>query len=215
MVTRGLLCALAGALLLAAPAPAQQDGAEDEIRSCFAGYRAAVLANDGKTAASLVARSGIEYFGEMQRLALYATPEKVRAESPVNQIQILTLRHRIDADTLRAMSPSELFAHGVTEGWTAKDSVQGLGLGEIEVEGDLAAAQVTRDGSPTPLKYRFVREKGVWLWDMMPTVELSNQAFKTIAAQQKVSEEDLILSLLESVSGRAVPPTIWEPRFER
>jgi hypothetical protein len=211
---QGVRIALVAALSLALPALAQGDGPEEEILRCFADYRAAMLGDDGAAAAELVSSRSIEYFGEMQRLALYASSETVRLQSLTNQLQILTFRHRIDAEKLRSMSPKQLFAYTVSRGWTGKDGAIELELGEIRVEGDLASAEVLRNGHSTPIEYRYVREQNRWLWDLRPALEESNRGFELLATQRETDEESLLLSLVESTSGRKTPPTIWNPLFE-
>ena len=205
---------LASILILSTPAFADEEAAVAGVRRSFADYRAAILADQGDAAAELVSSASVEYFAEMQRLALYAGSEEVRSQSLVNQMQILAFRYRIDAEALRSMSPKELFAYTVDQGWTGKDGVLELGLGSVQIVDDVASADVLKDGRPTRLQYRYVRERDEWRWDMGPTLHKTNQAFKMLATQRGMSDESLLLSLLESTYGGRVPPPLWDPLFE-
>ena len=172
-----------------------------------------VLNELGQDASKLVTQSTIDYFGEMQQLALFGSSADVRAQSIVNQMQILTFRHRVHADRLKRMSPREVFIHAVDQGWVGKNGVVTLDSGPVSISGDVAAIDVFKNGLPTGLKFRLQREAGSWKLDLIPILAVGNQAFKVIAKQQRISEEYLVLSLLESVSGQRVPDSIWNPPY--
>ena len=210
----GVRVLLAGTLLLSTPAFADEGTAATDVRQSFADYRAAILADEGDAATELVSSASVAYFAEMQRLALYASSEEVRSQSLVNQMQILTFRYRIDAEALRSMTPKKLFAYTIDQGWTGKSGVLELELGLIEVTRDVAVAKVLKDGRPTRIEYRYVRERDGWRWDMEPTLHSTNKGLKMLADQRETSEESLVLSLLESTYGSGVRPTIWNPLFE-
>jgi hypothetical protein len=207
---------LAAVLILAtAAATASEDEgtAAGRIRESFADYRAAILADAGTAAAEMVSSASIEYFASMRQLALYASSKEVRSQSLVDQMQILTFRHRIDAERLRAMSSKQLFAYTVDRGWTGKAGVLELELGSIRVVGDVAFVNVLKDGKPTRLEYQYVREQNTWLWDMEPALHSTNKGLKMLAAQRELSNEELVLALVEATYGGPVQPTIWNPLF--
>jgi hypothetical protein len=181
------------------------------IRDAFVGYKTAILAGDGKAAVQHVSQSTIDYFADMQKLALYGTAAEVRAQSPVNQLQILSFRHRLELQQLQDMTPVELFAYGVDKGWIGKSTVVTLEPGSVDVSGNVGTIEVLQSGTPVGPRFRLYREGGEWRLDLVPILGLGNAAMKILAQRQGVSEEFMILSLLESVSGRKVPPTIWDP----
>jgi hypothetical protein len=207
---------LAAVLILCAPAATafeDEGAAAGRIRESFADYRTAILADAGADAAEMISSASVEYFASMQQLALYASPEEVRSRSLVDQMQILTFRHRIDAERLRSMSPKQLFAYTVDQGWTGKTGVRELEFGSIRVVGDVASVNVLKDGKPTRLEYQYVREQNAWRWDMEPALHSTNKGLKMLAAQREVSDEELVLALLESTYGGPIRPTIWKPLF--
>lgn len=201
-----------GSLLLLPPLvlAASEDA---NVRKAFDGYKYAVLNELGEDASQLVTQSTIDYFGEMQQLALHGSGTDVRAQSIVNQMQILTFRHRMHAEQLKLMSPRKVFVYAVDQGWVGKNGVVTLDSGPVSVSGDIATIDIFKNGIPTGLKFRLQREAGSWKLDLMPILALGNQAFKLIAKQQRISEEYLVLSLLESVSGQRVPDSIWNPPY--
>jgi hypothetical protein len=192
-----------------------RDQGDPAVRDAFLGYKSAILAADGTTAVTHVSQSTINYFDEMQKLALHGTAADVRAQSLINQMQILLFRHRLEPQQVKGMSPRQLFVYGVDKGWIGKNSVVALEAGATEVSGDVATIEIVQSGKPTGLKFRFLRENGGWRLDLVPVLQLGNAALKLAAKQQGITEEFLILSLLESVSGKKVPPSIWDPLVPR
>ena len=150
----------------------------------------------------------------MQQLALYADASAVRNQSLVNQFQILTFRHRLAPAELRRMSRRELFEQAVDRGWVGKNALGALKPGEVSIAGETATVEILNDGAPTGFSHRFHRENGEWKLDLVPALALGNEAFEHIAQQQGITEEAVILMLLESVSGKPVPKSIWAPPFE-
>ena len=198
-------------LAVAAPALA---ASKTGPQSAFLAYQQAVLADRGAAAADLVTESTLAYFGDMQQLALYADAAAVRNQSLVNQFQILAFRHRIAPAKLKRMSSRELFELAVDRGWVGKNALGALGPGEVSITGDTATVEILGDGEPTGFSHRFYRENGQWKLDLVPALALGNEAFKVIAQQQGITEEAVILMLLESVSGKPVPKSIWTPPFK-
>ena len=209
--TLGLAVYLTATLAVASSALA---ASKTDPQSVFLAYKQAVLGDRGAAAAGLVTKSTIAYFGDMQRLALYADAAAVRKQSLVNQFQILTFRHRIAPAELKRLSPRELFELAVDRGWVGKNALGALGPGEVSITGDTATVEILGDGEPTGFSHRFHRENGQWKLDLVPALALGNEAFKVIAQQQGITEEAMILMLLESVSGKPVPKSIWTPPFE-
>ena len=60
---------------------------------------------------------------------------------------------------------------------------------------------------------QYVREQNAWLWDMEPALHSTNKGLKMLAAQRELSNEELVLALLEATYGGPVRPTIWNPLF--
>src|SRR6202008_1975280 len=94
-VWNSALLALLGWLPLAGAAVGQDQEQRAVLRG-FNGYKTAILAGNGGAAVEHVSQSTLDYFGEMQQLALHGTATDVRAQSLVNQLQILSFRHRLE-----------------------------------------------------------------------------------------------------------------------
>ncbi|HST61718.1 MAG TPA: hypothetical protein VLK84_23665 [Longimicrobium sp.] len=200
-------------LRVAPEAPPHPD--EAGVRAAFEGYRAALLARDGEAALAHVADAVVEYYGEVQRLALYATAAEVRARPLPDQLYVLLLRHRIPAERLRGMTPRELFAHSVVEGWIDEESAQKLHLDQVLVQGNLAHGFTTVNGRRSAVDLHFVRRGGAWKWDMLGVIQSMDPALRAVARTTGREPEALILQAAQVVTRRAAGPEIWNPPFPR
>lgn len=195
------------------PLPPHPD--EAAVRAAFEAYRAALLARDGDAALLHVSEATFEYYGEVQRMALYATADEVRARPLPDQLYVLMLRTRIPTERLRAMTPRELFAHGVVQGWIGEESTRTMQVGRIFVDGGRASAPVLQEGRPSPLHLHFVRQDGAWKWDMLGVIQLMDPLFRQLAEGAGATPEALLLQVVEGVAKRRLPPTVWDPPLEK
>ena len=113
-----------------------------------------------------------------------------------------------------------LLKHAIDAGWIGKQSIMGLGIGEITVNGDEATAvattptQATATQAPgaeaaSELRYRFVREQGEWRFGFRSLVESINQMIAQLTKQMGTDQDALIFVLVEQLSGRKVLPEVW------
>lgn len=183
---------------------------EDSIRRAFGEYRNSVLSNNGTAALSHVSASTVEYYGAIQQLALRATPDIVKQANIGDRLLILMVRHRVDAETLKSMDGQKLFVHAVNQGWIGKNGVEKLEIGSVAVRNGIARALMVAGGKRTPIQIT-MKEEGTWRVDLTSILPVTNEAFGQAVANMGMSENDFILLTLDSLSGRTVPDTIWQP----
>lgn len=205
--------ALVALIFILHPALFAQGSQSEEglIRRAYLSYKEAILQQQGQSAVLLVNRATLQYYGRMKSLALKGQEKEVRLLSPMNKIMVLSLRHRIPVDVLRAMTPEEVFAHAVNQGWIGKDSVLDSDIGQLRVFGNDASAEYVKGGKPTPLKYRFTKEDEKWRIDLTALMPVGDQAMSMLIKKEGLDEDTFIISLIESVSGEKVSPSIWQP----
>lgn len=196
------------ALLLPSAARAQD---EELVRRAFAAYKTAILQQDGESAVALVNKATLEYYAHMMDMALEAPEPDVRRLTPVNKIMVLSLRHRVPIGDLRSMTPERLVTYAVDEGWIGKNSVIDSEIGDVQVFNTDASADYIKGGDPTPLKYRFSKENGDWKIDLTALMPMADQAMSTMIKERGFDEDAFIVSVLESVSGMKVSPSLWQP----
>ncbi|HEU4340186.1 MAG TPA: hypothetical protein VFU31_01300 [Candidatus Binatia bacterium] len=187
---------------------------EGQIRGAFLSYKEAILQQQGQSAVSLVNRATLQYYARMKTLALRGQEKEVRLLTPMNKIMVLSLRHRLSIDDLRRMTPDEIFIHAVNHGWIGKNSVLDSDIGQMQVFGNDASAEYVKGGRRTPLKYRFTKEDGHWKIDLTALMPAADQAMGMLIKKKGIDEDAFIISLVESVSGKKVLPSIWQPPVE-
>jgi hypothetical protein len=189
------------------------------IRDLFNRYKTALLSGDGATAARLVDTETFAYFDEIKALTLSGTEDVVKKRPFVDRLLIVTMRHELPLDQLRGMDLEGLLKHAIDAGWIGKQSIMGLGIGEITVNGDQATAvaitptsQAAADpaASSQGLQYRFVRDHGEWRFGFRSLVESINQMIAQLTSQMGTDQDALIFVLVEQLSGRKVLPDVWE-----
>ena len=84
-------------------------------------------------------------------------------------------------------------------------------IDDIQVSGTRATAAVLIDKKKAPNRYHFTKEKGSWKLDLTPTLRDTDLLLKAQIKKAGVSEDQFIFDLVEALSGRKVPESIWEP----
>lgn len=181
------------------------------IRQVFLNYKEAILQQRGETAVSLVNRATLQYYARMKYVALEGEEREVRRLSPMNKIMVVSLRHRVPVESLRAMTPEQLFTHAVEQGWIGKNSVLDSDIRQVQTFRNDASAEHVKGGTPTKLKYRFTKEDGKWKLDLTALTPVADRAMSMLIQKEGVDEDTFIVSLVESVSGKKVSPSIWQP----
>jgi hypothetical protein len=185
------------------------------VRQSFATYKRAVMAGDGATAAAQLSAATVQWYGKMQDLALHGSKEEVEHLEPLEKIEVLAFRQRVPAEELRAMSPRQLVAYSVTQGWVSKAGTGRSELGTVTAASDTAVANVLLGGKDSGEQYHFVYEDGQWLLNQLPTLEASAERLKVAAAQRGMSVDQFVQALIESGSGKKITADIWQPPFPR
>jgi hypothetical protein len=184
---------------------------EKAIRECFESYRQLALAQQGAEAAELVSNSTFEYYDELRRLALTGSAATIKEQSVGRRMMVLMYRHRYTRDDLQRMNGRELFVDNIDKGWIGKDSARDNELGDVKASGDSAAAEIVNKGKASGLKFQFLREGGAWRIDFASFLPKADLAFKAAAKEMEMEEDEMIFTILEAISGKKVPVTIWEP----
>ena len=214
MSVRPVLVCL-GFLLTGCGADALQEASaaetEQAIRSCFAGYKAAVLESDGEAAAGHVTAATIAYYQRMLALVLSASAEETRKLPLLDRMTVLLVRARVEGDLLRAMDGRKLFVHAVDIGMVGKSSVISNELGEVFVSGAHATGEHVSAGTPTGIHWRFHLEDGAWRMDIMSILPSATLAFQKIIKDSGMTEDEFILKIIAMLQGTEPSDEVWQP----
>lgn len=190
-----------------------EDAPDDkaEVRQAFESYRSAILSRDGDAAASLAADSTLDYYEEMRRLALRAPRGELQDRRIIDRFTTLFLRHVVPAKDLLGMTGEDVFAFAIERGWIGEARVTRLDIGAVEVVGDTAAVEVRSSGGGEPFSFVFVREGAAWKIEFGDLLQIADALFAEQARKLDVTQNEFILQLLESQSGRQPSAEIWQP----
>lgn len=213
-VLPALLC-----LPAAAQTPAGTSDSEAAVRATFEAYRQALMAGDGEVAASLVDSETGRYYRELKRLVLEGSEEEVRQRPFVDRFLVVAFRHQFSGDELAAMGLADVIVRAMEIGWINSAAIEQLAVGDVRIEGgEAVAAARTRASLEDPslaggmdeLEYRFVNEDGKWKFRFSALVTSIDGVMRNLAAQLGADEDDLIFTLVESLTGVEVLPEVWE-----
>ena len=84
-------------------------------------------------------------------------------------------------------------------------------IGDIRVSGTHATGVHVSEGKATPLKFVFQMENGKWRLDLTSIMATADQAFKQVIRESGLHEDEFLMTVLESVSGKKVGDTVWDP----
>lgn len=189
-----------------------EDRDVDAVRAAFENYHAALARRDGKAAATAVDSTTLAYYDEARRMAVTAPPDRVHALPLTQRMQVLTLRHLLDYESLQKMDGAAVLAYLVSEGWsTGPGGQRGARLGAVTVSDDVARAQYEIRGEPTPLVWTFVREHGDWKLNLSSMMPLAEQGIAQVVQRTGLSEDDFIIRIIEGRTGRPVTADLWAP----
>lgn len=203
------------ALLAAGSPPASAANPRAEIKRTYDFYRDAILKDNGKFAVDYVCGPVIDYFGEIQELALYARKDELMAMPLLNQLQALQLRTMVPADELKAMSASDVFAHAVDNGWVLKNSVKQTQLGGIKITKDQAEAVIIRASTPAGGHFHFCKEDDQWKFNLLTVIEHSRHQLEGVARHRGLNGEEMVEQLLAGATGEEVKSKVWKPPFKK
>ena len=182
-----------------------------EVAKCFQEYKSAILEQNGEVAVGLVSKRTVDEYQNYVNWALSADRKTLESLSRTNRFQVLLLKHRIPAETLKQLDGRSAFIYAVDRDWIGKNGVIRTSLGKVDTASDRATAEVLVDGKRAPNRFQFLKENGKWKIDLVALIQDTNQTLKSAASQAGKTEGEFMFSLIESVSGKKIEDAIWTP----
>jgi hypothetical protein len=191
---------LAALLLLSACAARPRTA--DDIHGLYRTYRDAVAKGDGAAAAECVSASTFDEYQTFIRHARTADESMLRQQSIHTRLQVLLLRQRLDEAALSLLDGRELFVRMIDERWIGGETVAAVQIGDIQVRGERADAPTFAAGQRTGDRTHFIRQDGRWKIDLVPGFRSADRRLAESAERERKSEDEFLLSLVETASGR-------------
>jgi hypothetical protein len=185
------------------------------VRQCFNDYKSAALGDDYPQLIQLVdSTHSLVYYQEMLHHILYSRPETVDSLNIFDKLTVLLIRQQAEVDDLKDYQAKDLLIYTFKSGMVGKETLESNTLGEVLIKKQNAQGRLLVNTLKTPAFYQFYKVEGTWRIDITSIFPQSASAFKQMAARNKVNENTYILSLIESISGSAAEPSLWEPLLE-
>jgi hypothetical protein len=197
------------------------------VRRVFESYTEALVRGDGALARELVDAGTLRYFDELKRLARAGSESEVKGRSFVDRLLIVSMRHALAPEIIADLTFEGLITTAMTEGWIQPETVAGLAMGAITVEGDRASGEAIAAGLPPPtpseqpaaapgepalgVSYLFACEDGEWKFRFGSLVDQLDRLVSELTRQLGAEEDALIFSLVEAFTGKKVLPEVWQP----
>ncbi|MEV6411440.1 hypothetical protein [Kribbella sp. NPDC051718] len=162
------------------------------VTQAFTTYQKALVAKDGKTAASMLTADTIAYYTALKKLALTAKEPYLRRARVSDQLAVLYLRASVEAADLRRWSATDLAADAVRRGEVNTSTIGRMTVGEVGISGDTGSVTVILDGKPNPFSLTFWREGGRWKFRMIPLLEAIETATRAQVKQLHLTDRQYV-----------------------
>jgi hypothetical protein len=189
----------------------QSKSDQDEIKSCFASYKASLLESNGKETIKQVDQTTFKYYERILKTCISGDSVSVEALPLLDKITVLALRHRINKEEILKMDASSLLEYSINSGMVGKNSVMNIELGDVEVSGKFAKGQVITNGKAAPLFFHFNQEGNQWKIDITSIFKPSQMALQKMIKGMGQSENQFVINMLQMATGKSVKNSIWQP----
>lgn len=195
-------------LITPAVAPGQTSE-ESSVRATFSRYKSAILHDNPDGALDYVDSRTIAYYDKVLNLVKNAGEAQVKSLPLLDKLMVLTVRHKIDREKLLSFDGKTLLEEVIRTGLLGKNSVANLSVGEVIVENEFARGQLQTNGSNVPGFFHFYREEEKWKIDLTSIFPATSEAIRQVVAESGQDENEFLLSMIESASGKKPDAEIW------
>lgn len=181
------------------------------IKECFSQYKTSILNKDGASSVQYVTQSTIEEYGKYLEWAKFGEKNELQNLSISNKLQVLLIKHRVPEKTILDSTGESIFQYAVSNGWIGEAGTVKTETGEINLYDNTAVADVVVDGKRVPVKFHFTKEDNQWKFNLVKLLKITNAALEMKLKERGTSEDQFITIVIESLSGRKMDESIWEP----
>lgn len=199
-----VVASMAAAPVLAPATAAAQMGEEAAVGEAFVTARSALQDRDGAAALAALSAADRARAERIRAAALDARPGTLASLAPSERFAALGLRHYMKPAEIRKRDAAALVEYALEQRWLDPRDVGRAGLARIRVQGGRATGTVLVDEKPQIVPADFVKEQGRWRVDLARTIEMTDALIRTQAALSRKSEDQVVVELLERLSGRKV-----------
>ena len=186
--------------------------AKKEIINVFNTYKNAVLKNDTKNAILQLDKSSFNYYDEILNTSLRADEAQINQLDILDRLMVLTVKHRVPKEQLIKMNGKDLLVYALENDIINNNRVETMGIGEIDINGDIAYGQFLQNSKNIALYLGFSYDQSQWRLDVTSLAEPTGFAIRKLVEMQNKDENEVILMMIESATpGQKVSKEIWKP----
>ena len=181
------------------------------VKQAFNKYKSAILNDKAEEALDAVDSRTIKYYTDILDAVKTADSTKIESMSLIDKITVLSIRSRANKEEILAMKGPDLFLYSIKNGMVGKNGVMNNSVGDIIINKDFAKGLLLVNGKKTPLYFHFYKEQRKWKLDITALFPVSNMSLQQMIKQSGKSENEYLLLLLQTLTGKKLGHEIWEP----
>ncbi len=181
------------------------------VKKAFDNYKTAILNDNAEEALNNVDSRTVKYYTQIINDVRNADSIRINSMSLIDKVTILSIRSRATKAEILSMQGSDLFIYAIKKGMVGKNSVMNNSVGDVTIDSNFAKGQLLVNGKKAPLYFQFYKEDGKWKLDITSLFPASNLAFKKMIEESGENENDYILMILETLTGKKPEAEIWNP----
>ncbi|MBS7334336.1 MAG: hypothetical protein KIG88_12145 [Weeksellaceae bacterium] len=186
--------------------------AKKEIVNVFTTYKNAIVKNDVKSAILQLDKSSFSYYDEILNTSLRADEAQLNQLEILDRLMVLTVKHRVPKDQLIKMNGKDLLIYALENDIINNNRVEKMGIGDIEINGDIAYGQFLQDNKNIALYLGFSYDQSQWRLDVTSLAEPTGFAIRKLVEMQNKDENEVIFMMIEaSTPNQKISKDIWKP----
>lgn len=186
--------------------------AKKEIINVFNTYKNALQKNDSNTAILQLDKSSFTYYEDILNTSLRADEAQINQLEVLDRLMVLTIKHKLSKDQLLKMNGKDLLVYALENDIINNNRVETMGIGEIDVRGEIAYGQFLQNNNNIALYLGFSYDQSQWRLDVTSLAEPTGFAIRKLVEMQNKDENEVIIMMIESSTpGRKVSKDIWKP----
>jgi hypothetical protein len=182
------------------------------IKKCFAKYKLAILAKDGKSGVECVDSATINFYSSTLYKVIKFDSLQIEKLPTIDKYTILKIRQNFPQDSIVQMDGKSLLLSLINKGFAGNSNIAEYELGNAKIINDSAIVEKVINGKRTPFIFRFRKEAKSWKLCTFSAFEQIgyNWGIKNAIVKSKLSEDSYILNYIETTS---VSKKLFRNRF--
>jgi hypothetical protein len=178
-------------------------------KAAFDEFATALRSKDDQRAADFVSARTLDRYDRCRLVAIDSTGRNFDDFTQLEVMLILQFRYRVAKNELQSMNGRELFCWAIRNNLANTESVNGITIDTVQIDGETAFATLSKDGTPAKGEFfRFVREERGWKFDLSHVFDAVEPRLAPIRQQASKSRIELAVFLMEKKYGQPIPPEI-------